>query len=32
MPLQQPIDGFAHFGFSEDEADEDPFHGVKRMR
>ncbi|HEV7227569.1 RluA family pseudouridine synthase [Brevundimonas sp.] len=24
--------GFAHFGFSEDEADEDPFHGVKRMR
>ena len=24
--------GFAHFGFSEDEADEDPFAGVKRMR
>lgn len=24
--------GFAHFGFSEDEADPDPFHGVKRMR
>jgi len=24
--------GFAHFGFSEDEADEDPFDGVKRMR
>lgn len=24
--------GFAHFGFSEDEADADPFHGVKRMR
>jgi 23S rRNA pseudouridine955/2504/2580 synthase len=24
--------GFDRFGFSEDEADEDPFHGVKRMR
>lgn len=24
--------GFNHFGFSEDEADPDPFHGVKRMR
>lgn len=24
--------GFAHFGFSEDEADEDPFAGVRRMR
>jgi 23S rRNA pseudouridine955/2504/2580 synthase len=24
--------GFDWFGFSEDEADEDPFHGVKRMR
>jgi 23S rRNA pseudouridine955/2504/2580 synthase len=24
--------GFAHFGFSEDEADADPFAGVRRMR
>ena len=24
--------GFAHFGFSEDEADEDIFHNVKRIR
>lgn len=24
--------GFAHFGFSEDESDEDPFEGVKRQR
>lgn len=24
--------GFNHFGFSEDEADEDPFAGVRRMR
>ncbi|MET4683103.1 RluA family pseudouridine synthase [Brevundimonas faecalis] len=24
--------GFAHFGFSEDEAEEDPFLGVKRLR
>jgi len=24
--------GFNHFGFSEDEADEDPFEGVRRMR
>ena len=24
--------GFAHFGFSENEADSDPFHGVRRMR
>lgn len=24
--------GFAHFGFSEDEADEDVFHNVKRIR
>lgn len=24
--------GFAHFGFSEDEADQDPFAGVRRMR
>jgi 23S rRNA pseudouridine955/2504/2580 synthase len=24
--------GFAHFGFSEDEAEHDPFAGVKRMR
>ncbi len=24
--------GFAHFGFSEDEADSDPFAGVRRMR
>ena len=24
--------GFAHFGFSEDEADPDPFAGVRRMR
>lgn len=24
--------GFAHFGFSEDESDQDPFAGVRRMR
>ena len=24
--------GFAHFGFSEDEAEDDPFLGVKRIR
>lgn len=24
--------GFAHFGFSEDEAEADPFHGVRRQR
>src|SRR5690606_41801409 len=24
--------GFAHFGFSEDEADTDPFAGVRRIR
>ena len=32
-PLSPEIKaGFAHFGFSEDESDVDPFEGVKRQR
>jgi 23S rRNA pseudouridine955/2504/2580 synthase len=37
MVIEAPLSpemkaGFNHFGFSEDEADEDPFEGVRRMR